>query len=393
MPLFYSYFVPMQANERSKLTRLRLSGLFSFDERGETIELGDINLFVGENGAGKSNLVGFFRLLSYGFTRPTGNLQGFIQQEIGGASALLHYGPKYTERLHFSLEFQTETSRKISGYEAELVFAAGDRLIVQSETTYYHNSRQYPEPRTEELVAQNPTEFELPAHAANGSATSRLLLGLLQRIKVYHFHDTSKSANCKTFTNVADNNYLREDAGNIAAFLLRLQEQFPEDYQRIRRAVQSIVINFDDFVLAPQDRHNSRTLLRWQDRSGMIFGPHQFSDGSLRFICICVALLQPVEVAPNVVVIDEPELGLHPRALTAIAEMVHLIAGQQQVIFTTQSPRLLDEFSIEQVQVFRAERKSNGQVASRVLQLKKEDFNEWMKEYTTGELLDNYLAG
>jgi predicted ATPase len=115
--------------------------------------------------------------------------------------------------------------------------------------------------------------------------------------------------------------------------------------------------------------------------------PYHLSDGSIRFICLAAALLQPNP--PSTIIIDEPELGLHPAAIVILAELIQVAAKGTQVIVATQSPALIDQFGIDDIIV--ANRR-NG--ASAFQRLKEKDFTEWLKDYSVGELwAKNVIAG
>lgn len=158
---------------------------------------------------------------------------------------------------------------------------------------------------------------------------------------VYHVHDTGRTAPPKQSGRVNDNERLHSDAGNLAAFLYLLHEKHPRSYDLICRTVQRIFPRFGDFALRPNPMSPDTIRLEWRERGEEhLFGPHQLSDGTLRFMCLATLLLQPA--LPTTVIIDEPELGLHPRALGVLAGLVRSAAAKTQVILTTQSVTLLD---------------------------------------------------
>jgi predicted ATPase len=199
---------------------------------------------------------------------------------------------------------------------------------------------------------------------------------------VYHFHDTSSTAPMRRDCSARDFRELRPDAGNIAAFLLKMKQEQGARYQRIRETVQLIAPFFNDFVLEPQTKGESELVrLEWrQQGSTFPFQPWQFSDGTIRFICLATALLQPKP--PSTVVIDEPELGLHPYALEVLAQLLKESAQRTQLIVSTQSAPLLNQFEPQQVVV--VERLEG---ASQFRRLEAEPLTEWLKEYALGDLL------
>jgi predicted ATPase len=218
--------------------------------------------------------------------------------------------------------------------------------------------------------------------------------------RVYHFHDTGPNAPPKQACDVNDNEQLRPNAGNIAAFLYLMREQNEQNYALIRRTVQRIFPRFNDFALRPNPHNEDTIRLEWREKgSDYRFQPHQLSDGTLRFICLATLLLQPNP--PTTIIVDEPELGLHPRALGVLAGLVRSAAAKSQVIMTTQSVTLLNQFSPEDVVVIdREEETDNGAVGeSRAKSVFRrlsddEELDAWLEDYAIGELWEmNRIGG
>ena len=161
-----------------------------------------------------------------------------------------------------------------------------------------------------------------------------------------------------------------------------MQEANPGRYQRIRETIQLIAPFFDDFLLEPEKKGGNEILrLQWRQKGGSFpFQPWQFSDGTIRFICLATALLQPAP--PSTIVIDEPELGLHPVALEALAALIHETSQQTQLILSTQSAPLLDHFEPEQVVV--VDRSEGASVFHR---LEREALEHWIADYSLGQLV------
>ena len=157
-----------------------------------------------------------------------------------------------------------------------------------------------------------------------------------------------------------ENRFLHSDGGNLAAFLYRLRLQYKESYNLIRKTVQQVAPFFDDFQLEPLALNPNTIKLEWRHkRSDQYFDASSFSDGTLRFIALATVFLQPVELRPSVILVDEPELGLHPYAIGLLTSLIKQASNDTQVIAATQSPLLLDCF---------------------------DPLAEWLKDYSLGQL-------
>ena len=280
--------------DQIQLKRIHIAGFKSFPQSGTTVELNSINVMIGVNGSGKSNLVAFFRMLSHMMTE---HLFEYIGIEEGGASDVLHYGSKTTRDISFDLHFENTDGTKTSRYSARMTHATPDNLFITSETVAFHDKNQHDKPYEKALEVQGK-ESVLKTTGVHDTAC-RVLYNCIIRQKVFHFHDTGSHANVKTHALIDDDSYFREDGGNAAAFLLRMKDEYPEYYERLVRHIQNVVYNFKDFVLEPTGRNQQKVMLKWQDTSGHQFGPHQLSDGSLRFILLSIVFLQPPELLPT----------------------------------------------------------------------------------------------
>jgi predicted ATPase len=198
---------------------------------------------------------------------------------------------------------------------------------------------------------------------------------------VYHFHDTGETAAVRRKWTTRDHEELRPDASNLAPVLLRIQEQWAEQYQIIRDTVRLVAPFFDDFKLRPEPNGADTVVqLEWTQRgSDYPFHPSQLSDGTLRFICMTTALLQ--QKRPATILFDEPELGLHPYALSVLAGLFKQAVARTQLVVSTQSAALVDEFEPEDVIVVG---RKDG--ASTFRRLDRAQLGEWLEEYSLGEL-------
>ncbi len=374
--------------DRIKLKRLKIEGYKSLRE--VEVGFGDVTVLLGANGAGKSNLVSFFRMLGF---LSTGALQEFIGR-AGRSDSLLFGGRKATPQIRATAEFvgadRATGHRTTTTYRMRLGDAAPDTLIFLSESALYHQAT-YSSPR-KVILGAGHRESRLREKASEGDSTCRVLLGLLFGCRGYQFHDTSPQANVRKSWYIEDASYLRDDAGNLAAYLYALRENRPDSYRRIVDTVRLVFPAFEDFSLAPGATNPREIILNWREtgRADHLFGPHQLSDGSLRFMALATLLLQQPDRLPNVIILDEPELGLHPYAISVLAAMVRSAATNAQIVLATQSPRLVDEFEAGDIVVLES-RGPEGTASSRP---DPDELAVWLEEYSLGELWEkNHFGG
>ncbi|SHJ91070.1 Predicted ATPase [Desulfatibacillum alkenivorans DSM 16219] len=349
----------------------------------DCLELGPINVLIGPNGAGKSNFVSFFQLLNYAMTE---GMQTYVSTR-GFANSFLHLGSKMTHRIHAELEFQVETG--INRYCFTLVPAARDSLIFSEEKVFFQ-AEGHPHPIECELdpgsKESNLPKATSPPLNANELRTARAILSQLMRKRVYQFHDTSLESRLRKATHLDDNRYLRSDGGNLSAILFRLQRDKSDFYRRIILQLRRMIPSFQDFVLEPEGDH---ILLQWRGTDPeYIFGPHQLSDGSLRLMALTTLFLQPPEDLPDMVIVDEPELGLHPEAEALLAGMIRSVSAKCQVLLATQSASLVDNFEPEDVIVCELQ---DG--ASDFRRPTMEELQVWLEDYTLGEVWRKNVMG
>jgi len=298
----------------------------------------------------------------------------------------LHFGPKVTPQIEAQLEFDVEYG--VDTYAMRLAHAVGDTLVFVEESLSFHQTG-YANPRV--IPLQSPSRETLLGEAANtGEKTAKVLWHLLNHCRVYHFHDTSLTARVRQYGYIGDNRWLMPDAGNLAAFLLRLRDANDGSvYQRIVTTIRLVAPFFDDFVLEPEGPTKKDILLNWRDKgSDQVFGPHQISDGTLRAICLIALLMQPDDELPDLIVVDEPELGLHPYALNVIASLFKKASHHTQVLISTQSTSLLDNFDPEDVVVVNREGRE-----SHFTRPDKEKLDAWLDEYSLGEIWEKNVIG
>jgi len=337
----------------------------------EDFPLRPLNVLIGANGAGKSNFVGFFRLLREMVEQ---RLQLTLQTIEGGADACLYLGPKVTRKFAAELYFGDHL------YEFALMPTPDNRLTFSEETAWVSGT-----PRSWlNWFGSGHAEAKLKDFAAEHDFP-RVVYNSVSSWVAYHFHDTGLSAAVRRQWALNDNETLRQNAENLAPFLYRIQQTDPACYTKIRDVVRLAAPFFDDFHLRPIPTSPDMIQLEWrQVGSDYPFRVHQLSDGTLRFICLATALLQPNR--PATVLFDEPELGLHPYALTLLGNLFKK-AGEQ-IIVSTQSALLLNEFAPEDIIVVE---RNNGESTFR--RLNSAQLSEWLEDYTLGELWQKNILG
>ena len=326
----------------------------------ERFEFGSLNVLIGPNGAGKSNLLDLFRMMEALAHR---RLQLFVARE-DGPEALLHRGRKHTP------EMEVEVAFPDLAYRAGLT-AVGEHLVFTREETglgWVGSGHYESELETKERTEENPF--------------LRFLREAMLDWRVYHLHDTALSAGVRQAQPVRDHLQLHADGSNLAPFLRHIRERHPEDYRQILDTVRLAAPYVDDFLY--REEPGERVELEWLERDGepgRICGPRQLSDGTIRFACLATLLLQPTHMQPSTILIDEPELGLHPAAITALGALLKRASEARQVIVSTQSVDLLNEVQPDDIVV--AERRDGASVFRR---LDLDQLAEWLDDYSLGEL-------
>ena len=348
----------------------------------ENLPLSQLNVLIGANGAGKSNFINVFRLLQEIVDQ---NLYLYVPKQ-GGPDAVLHFGRAVTERLHMAFQFGMVGQPGIrQGYRFDLIPTLDNRLIFESEESLFFGG-EMPVVNPSHLLGQGHSESKLKE--ANDSR-SKLVYPCVSNWRVYHFQDTSDTARVKQLHATNDNLRLKTDAANLAAYVRMLRLDHPSAYKRIIETIRLAMPFFDDFVHRPGEPDFIE--LEWLQK-GMPDAPFRastLSDGSLRFICLVTLLLQPIELLPDTLLIDEPELGLHPYAIAVLADALKQVAEDKQVIVSTQSVELINALAPEDVIVVE---QANG--ASTFKRFTLTELEDWLQEYSMGELwLRNILGG
>lgn len=345
------------------------------------------NVLIGANGSGKSNFVHFFNML--GWMLKSRRLAEFVSRE-GGADDQLHGGNDTTPRLDAEITFRTDTGR--SDYRFSLMYADPDQLLFSDEASRYSRDDLDTEAEwnhlgaghRESLIVRSDQGFHGGPTASR--RTAHTVTHLLRNCTAYQFHSTGFTSNLKKTWDTGDHAYMRTDGGNLAAILYRLEHEDLDRYELICRHIRRVLPRFDCFQIEEQ---YGRVALRWRSRLlNRTHGAHLTSDGSLCFFALATLLNLPGEMLPGVMVLDGPELSLHPKAVTLVGDMIRSMAESRQIILATQSPLLLDAFDLDEVFVLEMRDGRTELTSPDPVQLQ-----TWLDEFSVGELWQKNLLG
>jgi len=365
----------------AKLESLRLSGWKSIRETEPPITFGQMNVLVGANGAGKSNLVSFFRLLE---ELGAGRLQQHVAK-CGGANTLFHKGIKTTKSFKAGIELELTKGQASYGITLESSAPADSVTLLESMDS----------PISEPNI-QTPGWGSLSGKESILTNLNRRLAKLDQEVvewldglSQYHFVDTTDTSAIRRHGYIDENRRLRADAGNVAAMLYVYRQTRPPIFRRILSTIKKVAPFIDDFVLGPRRLNPKEIQLDWLAvGSDYLLGPHQLSDGTLRMIALTTLLLQPENDLPPFIVLDEPELGLHPAAIGILAGMLKQASVHSQLLVATQSTTLLNHFDAKDVIVV-----DSKDGISTFRRLDPEPYREWIEEYGLSDLWERNVIG
>ncbi len=359
-----------------RLDKIRIEGFKSI--ASQVVDIRSINVLIGSNGSGKSNFIGAFTLLR---EITEGALTRYVKTS-GGADRILHFGSKVSKEVRLHAYFNDSVDQ----YEISLEPTSTDGLVPIEEWAYFWKKKQFDAPYNTGLPSNGE---EAGISRPDGKGVESYVKSALKSWRVYHFHDTGHSSPMKKVADVDDNRFLRSDASNLAAFLYLLKSSNETEYRLLRNTMRRIAPFFDDFRLEPRALDKDAIRLEWKhSESDSYFDISSFSDGSLRFLALATLLLQPKELKPSIILLDEPELGLHPAAITVLGAMIRSASEDAQIIISTQSPILLDLFEPEEVII--VEQREGKSEFSR---LDPKRLSQWLDEYTLGELWEKNEIG
>ena len=349
-------------------------------------ELPDVAVMIGSNGSGKSNIIRFFDMLNW--MVKSRRLAEFVARQ-GGADDQLFGGSRKTRTIEADLGLRNGDFA--CNYSFTLSYAHPDRLIVDKESFEWRELDKLIGGWEESSPGQSESSIvdNVQRQQTDQFYFSSLLpmANLLRDHRVFHFHDTSEESSIKKSWDVEDNQDLCSHGGNLASVLHRLEQEDVRRFDLICRHIGRVLPEFDRFVI---EESYGKVLLRWKAKwSDKTFGAHLTSDGSLRFFALVTLLNLPAEMLPSVILLDEPELGLHPAAIGLVAGMIEQLSHDKQIIVATQSPLLVDGFELDEIIVLDLE---DGQTKLR--KLNADDYQVWLDEdYTPSQLWQKNLLG
>lgn len=344
----------------------------------EDFEPRAINILIGPNGAGKSNFISFFKFLSW-MLNSDGKLQEHVAY-LGGANDILHDGADVTKAIDAHIELETQSG--FNEYQFSLMFAKPDKLVFKEEK-YRYSAKRIEGRRDWSNCGVGHEEAKLP-DANNDSA--RTILNLLRKLIVYQFHNTSDTAPMRLKWSQADGRWLKQNGENLGSFLYRIQNEEKPYYTRIVKYIRLVLPFFDDFDLYPEF---GQILLSWKEKgTNKVFNAGQASDGMLRTIALISLLGQNPKDLPAVLFLDEPELGLHPSAIDAVAGLIKAASSHCQVFVATQSISLVNNFKLEDLVVI--DRKGRNSEYHRP---DSESLQAYLEEFSTGQIWEKNIIG
>lgn len=343
------------------------------------LDLKPINVLIGSNGAGKSNFISFFKLLNVLFQD---ELKSYVATH-GKADNFLYFGSKESKDLEGEIIFfDEELERKTNGYYFKLIPNHQNFLILDEERSLYS-----PDGENWNYIPYDISDYKSWVLHNNDNIRDTYLQNHFESFAIYHFHDTSRNAPLRKECKLRDNRFLREDGGNLAAFLYYLEKKHPKHFKLIEQTIKSIAPFFKRFALEPDALDPELITLEWEEEgSDMYLNTQNFSDGTLRMIALTTLLLQPNP--PSTIIIDEPELGLHPFAINKLAGLIKKASAKSQVIISTQSINLVDNFDPEDI--ITVDREDKQSVFKR---LDSNTLKEWLEDYSIGDLWTKNLIG
>jgi len=364
----------MSEQNNTHIHQIKLKGFKSI--KSLDLKMSPINILIGANGAGKTNFISLFTFLR---SLSEGKLQTYTEKQ-GYANTFFHFGSKLTKKIIIDIDIGN------NGYHAEFIHSENnDALVFDTEYCTVSTSKyQWA------IKGQLGESGLLPGSESDSDYVRKYTREFLQKCRVYHFHDTSPTAGFKQAQKLSSSAFLNSDASNLAPFLRFLRDRHPPSYQDIISAIQTVTPFFHDFYLEPRgEKGDESLLLRWTHRDhDAPFSANQLSDGTARFICMAALFLQPEAYRPSAIILDEPELGLHPAALIVLSEMIKTASKKNQVICSTQSVAFANQFEPDDFII--VDQKKGVSTFKRP---DKKFLEYWLEDYGMGDIWTKNLIG
>jgi len=368
----------MPDNQSTHLKTIAIKGFKSIESLD--LAMKPINILIGANGSGKSNFISIFTFLR---NLSEGKLQNHVEKN-GFANAFFHFGAKTTPLIEVDIDVD------INSYHVEFEHGVDDdRLVFKREHCGVKSSLDQ-----WSIKGSKGESGLLPGSEAKSDFVRQYTKAYMEECRVYHFHDTGSTAGFKQASDLGASDYLYSNANNIAAFLYRLktsrEKEFQKSYADIIDSIKTVAPFFHDFYLEPRGSENEeKILLKWLHRDHEVpFSANQLSDGTARFMCLATLFLQPLILRPKSIVLDEPELGLHPAALGVLAELVKSASKENQVICSTQSVTFANQFDANDFIV--VDQKNGSSTFKRV---DSETLKDWLEDYAMGDIWTKNIIG
>ena len=374
----------------TRIESIRIKGFRSLSD----VKIVDLpkgaTVMIGPNGSGKSNLFHFFELIKSMVVHR--DLEEFVQRH-GGANDQLFGGSKNSPKIEARIVLRHGDLRSECRFVLE--FAHKDRLKINEKRyrTMVATSKSSTSPSDSGGETVEPSRNSYSGIANTGSDCQDCPIdfkGFFKNCAVHQFHDTSYHSSLKKPWDIEDNFYLMPEGGNLAPVLVRVERDEPERFFSIRECIRGVLPNFDRFQI---EERNGNASLRWRSKgTDKTIGAHLTSDGTLRFFALATLLNLPPSMLPDTLLLDEPELGLHPAAISVIGELIRSAALDRQVIVATQSPLLVDEFDLSETFVLEL-RSGQTQVRRFDGADAQNRYKSWLDRYSLGQLWQKNVLG
>jgi predicted ATPase len=354
------------------LSSIRLKNILSF--RDASLDLRPLNVLIGPNGVGKSNLIEVIGLLKAAPTDLNRALAGGVQEWL----SKLKDAPPVAQ-----IEYETAHPRcvySLSFTNAERSLTIREELLqdVESKTVYFRrDTGTVSIDGAKDPIAPDRSvfsDFKMP-----GDKTPITRLGKeFERIRTYTDFNTGPRSQARSGVSATmPGGILDEDGANLAMALNDIDRN--QSSRRIKEFLSQFNEGYEDLKTSIVENGILQTHIVERSLSAPVRAT-RLSDGTLKFLCLLVVLFNPT--APSLVCIEEPELGLHPDALRLVAEALREAAERMQIIVTTHSKELVDALAPEDIVV--CERDFDD--GTHLERLSREKLNLWLDTYSLGEL-------